>query len=66
MRQGRGDCVRGNHRISEERNGSRDRGVPAAVFMCARHEQQPNDGKTNTMHLAVGNVAVGKGGHREA
>ena len=24
MRQGRGGCVRGNHRISEERNGSRD------------------------------------------
>ena len=24
MRQGRGDCARGNHRISEKRNGSRD------------------------------------------
>ena len=32
-RQGRGGCVRGNHRISEKRNGSRDRGVPAALFV---------------------------------
>ena len=38
----------------------------ASVFMCARHEQQPNYGKTNTRHFAVGNVAVGKGVHREA
>lgn len=28
-RQGRGGCARGNHGISEERNGSRGRGVPA-------------------------------------
>ena len=32
-RQGRGGCARGNHRISEERNGSRNRGVPAALFV---------------------------------
>lgn len=31
-RQGRGGCARGNHGISEERNGSRGRGVPAALF----------------------------------
>lgn len=30
LRQGREGCVRGNHRISEDRNGSR--GVPVAVL----------------------------------
>ena len=32
-RQGRGCCARGNHGISEERNGNRGRGVPAALFV---------------------------------
>ena len=36
---GRGRA-RGNYGISEERNGSRDEGVPVAVLVCARQEQQ--------------------------
>lgn len=55
-RKSGGDCARGNGGISEKRNGSRDVGVPTAVFMYARQKQQPNSKYT---------LVEGKYVHRE-